>query len=230
MNSMWLFSLAFLIAMADWYAVEKNISWLRYSSKPLVIILLAVWLPLQPISFPILFWFFLALVFSLIGDIWLLAPSRFFMVGLVSFLLAHVSYIVAFNQQSQPPFTWPVIQLVSFFIFMGVFVYPILFKGIKSRSGTRKLQGATLIYFIILSLMAFSTVSTLLRPEWERQTAAFVAAGGLLFYFSDFILAFDRFIRPVSHGRLIVHITYHLGQFGLILGVVWHLLISTYAV
>jgi hypothetical protein len=29
----------------------------------------------------------------------------------------------------------------------------------------------------------------------------------------------------VSHGRLVVHITYHLGQFGLILGLVWHLLI-----
>jgi alkenylglycerophosphocholine/alkenylglycerophosphoethanolamine hydrolase len=226
MNSMWLFSLAFLIAMADWYAVEKNISWLRYSSKPLVIILLAVWLPLQPISFPILFWFFLALVFSLIGDIWLLAPSRFFMVGLASFLLAHVGYIIGFNQHQLPPLTWPVVQLVSFFIFLGVFIYPLLYRSIKKRSGTRKLQGATLIYFIILSLMAISAASTLFRPDWERQTAAFVATGGLLFFFSDFMLAFDRFIRPVSHGRLVVHITYHLGQFGLILGLVWHLLIK----
>ncbi len=74
--------------------------------------------------------------------------------------------------------------------------------------------------------MAISAVSTLFRPDWERQTAAFVATGGLLFFFSDFMLAFDRFIRPVSHGRLVVHITYHLGQFGLILGLVWHLLIK----
>jgi alkenylglycerophosphocholine hydrolase len=227
MSALWLFSLAVLVAMADWYAVEKNITWLRYSSKPLVIILLGVWVLLQPISFSALFWFFLALVFSLAGDIWLLAPSRFFMLGLASFLLAHVSYIIGFNHDQLPPITWPVIQLAIFFIFMGVFIYPLLFRSIKKRSGTRKLQGATLIYYIILSVMAFSAVSTLFRPEWERQTAAFVAAGGLLFFFSDFLLAFDRFIRPVSHGRLVVHITYHLGQFGLILGVVWHLLINT---
>jgi alkenylglycerophosphocholine hydrolase len=226
MTAFWLFSLAVLVALADWYAVDKNITWLRYSSKPLVIILLGIWLLLQPISFPILFWFFVALVFSLIGDIWLLVPSRFFMAGLASFLLAHVGYIIGFNQHQLPPLTWPVVQLVSFFIFLGVFIYPLLYRSIKKRSGTRKLQGATLIYFIILSLMAISATSTLFRPDWERQTAAFVAAGGLLFFFSDFMLAFDRFIRPVSHGRLVVHITYHLGQFGLILGLVWHLLIK----
>jgi alkenylglycerophosphocholine/alkenylglycerophosphoethanolamine hydrolase len=226
MSALWLYSLAVLVALADWYAVDKNISWLRYSSKPLVIILLGIWLLIQPISFSFLFWFFLALVCSLLGDIWLLAPARFFMAGLASFLLAHVAYIIGFNQYQLPPLTWPVVQLVSFFIFLGVFIYPLLYRSIKKRSGTRKLQGATLIYFIILSLMAISAVSTLFRPDWERQTAAFVAAGGLLFFFSDFMLAFDRFIRPVSHGRLVVHITYHLGQFGLILGVVWHSLIN----
>jgi alkenylglycerophosphocholine/alkenylglycerophosphoethanolamine hydrolase len=225
---MWIFSLGVLFALADWYAVEHNISWLRYSSKPLVIIALMVWLLMQPIDLAILLWFFLALFFSLIGDVWLLAPPRFFMAGLASFLLAHLSYIVAFNHQSLPPLSWPIIQLTSFFIFMGVFIYPLLYKGIKGRSGTRKLQGATLIYFIVLSLMTFSATSTLFRLEWEHQTAALVAAGGLLFYFSDFMLAYDRFIRPVRHGRLIVHIAYHLGQFGLILGVVWHLIIAAY--
>jgi alkenylglycerophosphocholine hydrolase len=217
-----------LFALADWYAVEHKIGWLRYSSKPLVIVTLGIWLFLQPVDLSILFWFILALFFSLVGDIWLLAPPRFFMAGLASFLLAHVSYIVAFNHQNLPPFNWPIIQLASVFIFMGVFIYPLLYKGIKGRSGTRKLQGATLIYFIVLSLMTFSATSTLFRPEWEHQTAALVAVGGLLFYFSDFMLAFDRFIRPVNHGRLIVHITYHLGQFGLILGVIWHLMIAAH--
>ncbi len=51
MTALWLFSLAVLVALADWYAVDKNITWLRYSSKPLVIILLGIWLLLQPISF-----------------------------------------------------------------------------------------------------------------------------------------------------------------------------------
>jgi len=228
MNGMWIFSLAVLFALADWYALEHNITWLRYSSKPLVIVALGAWLLVQPIDYSILIWYFLALLFSLIGDVWLLAPPRFFMVGLVSFLLAHVSYIIAFNRHDLPPFTWPVVLLASFFIGLGVFILPLLIINIRKRAGTRKLQGAVLTYYTILSLMAFSATSTLFRPAWEQPTAALVAAGGLLFFFSDFMLAFDRFIRPVKHGRLIVHITYHLGQFGLMLGAVWQLLITTF--
>jgi alkenylglycerophosphocholine/alkenylglycerophosphoethanolamine hydrolase len=229
MNAMWIFSLAVLFALADWYALEHNLSWLRYSAKPLVIVALGGWLLVQPIDFSILFWFFLALLFSLIGDVWLLAPPRFFMAGLASFLLAHVSYIIAFNRESLPPVRWQVILLVLFFIGLGVFILPLLVRNIRKRAGTRKLQGATSIYYLILSLMTFSATTTLFRPEWERPTAAFVAIGGLLFFFSDFFLAFDRFIRPVKHGRLVVHVTYHLGQFGLMLGVVWHLIIAKLA-
>ncbi len=225
MNAMWIFSLAVLLALADWYALEHNIAWLRYSSKPLVIIALGAWLLVQPIGFSTLFWFFLALVFSLSGDAWLLAPPRFFMAGLVSFLLAHVSYIIAFNRQELPPISWPIISMVLFFVGMGVFILPLLIINIRKRAGTRKLQGAVVTYYIVLSLMAFSATTTLYRPAWERQTAALVAIGGLLFFFSDFMLAFDRFVRPVNHGRLIVHVTYHLGQFGLMLGVVWHFLL-----
>lgn len=230
MRAMWFFSLAALFAMADWYAVEKNISWLRYSAKPLVIVFLGTWLLFQPIDLSVSLWLFLALVFSLIGDGWLLAPARFFMAGLAAFLLAHVCFILGFNHQNLPPATWGVFQLALLFIFLGIFIYPLIFRGIKKKSGTRKLQGAALIYFIIVSVMAFSAVSTLFRPEWEIQTAALAAAGGLLFFFSDFLLAYDRFIRPVKHGRLAVHISYHLGQFGLVLGVAWHMLMLTRSV
>ncbi|MBN2256708.1 MAG: lysoplasmalogenase [Anaerolineaceae bacterium] len=226
LNTMWLFSLSVIFALADWYAVEHNITWLRYSSKPLVIVTLVAWLLVQPIEFPLLFWFLLALLLSLIGDIWLLAPPRFFMAGLTSFLLAHCCYIIAFNHEKLPPASWQMILLILFFTGLGVFILPLLISNIRKKAGTRKLQGAILIYYLILSLMALSATSTIFRPEWERQTAAFVAAGGLLFFFSDFFLAFDRFVRPVKHGRLVVHVTYHLGQFGLILGVVWHLLIQ----
>ncbi len=214
-----IFYLAVILAIADWYAVEKDISWLRYSAKPLVIIALCVWLLLQPISFSEIFWFLLALVFSLIGDIWLMAPPRFFMVGLASFLFTQVCYVIGFNRELPPP-TWQVFSMAGAFIILGVFVYPVLFRGVKRKSGARKLQGATLFYYILISLMAFSAMTTLIRPGWERSAGVLVAIGGLLFFFSDFLLAYDRFIRQVKHGRLAVHITYHLGQFGLISGII----------
>lgn len=221
--AIWLFSLAGIFALTDWYAVARNISWLRYSAKPLVIIALVASLLLQPIGFFEVFWFILALVFSLIGDIWLLAPPRFFMAGLASFLLTHICYVIGINYEL-PPATWQIFSLAGAFVLLGIFVYPILFRGVKKQPGAHKLQGATLIYYIILSLMAFSATSTLLRPGWERQAAVCVAIGGLFFFFSDFLLAYDRFIRPVKYGRLFVHITYHLGQFGIFAGVLWQYL------
>jgi uncharacterized membrane protein YhhN len=40
----------------------------------------------------------------------------------------------------------------------------------------------------------------------------------VLFYASDSMLAWDRFLKPLSHARLRVMVTYHLGQIGIILG------------
>ena len=223
MVAFWVLIVSVIFALTDWYAVEKKIFWLRITAKPLVIITLGVWLLMQPIALPELLWFLLALVFSLLGDVWLLAPPRFFMAGLASFLLTHVCYVIGLNLEL-PPVTWPVQSLAGGFIILGILVYPVLFRGVRNQPGARKLQGATLIYYVVLSVMAFSATCTLIRPEWERLAAVSVAIGGLFFFFSDFLLAYDRFINSVKHGRLAVHVTYHFGQFGLIVGIVWQLL------
>ncbi len=40
----------------------------------------------------------------------------------------------------------------------------------------------------------------------------------MTFAVSDWVLGFDRFVRPLHQGRLAVMVTYHLGQLLLILG------------
>ncbi len=50
------------------------------------------------------------------------------------------------------------------------------------------------------------------------SASAWAAAGGLLFLTSDSILAYNRFVKPQPQGQLKTHITYHLGQVGLIAG------------
>ena len=54
-----------------------------------------------------------ALVLSLIGDVFLLLPKRFFLPGLVMFLLAHVSFLIGFTDRSLP-LNW--ISLVIFVV------------------------------------------------------------------------------------------------------------------
>ena len=43
------------------------------------------------------------------------------------------------------------------------------------------------------------------------------AIGGALFVVSDALLGWGRFVGPAPGGRVLVHVTYHLGQAGLVL-------------
>ena len=45
-------------------------------------------------------------------------------------------------------------------------------------------------------------------------------AGATSFYASDALIAWNRFVRETSHGRLAIIVTYHLAQVGLVLSLV----------
>ena len=45
-----------------------------------------------------------------------------------------------------------------------------------------------------------------------------VSLGAILFIFSDTLLAWNKFVKPIRRGRLALMIAYHLGQMALIAG------------
>jgi uncharacterized membrane protein YhhN len=47
-----------------------------------------------------------------------------------------------------------------------------------------------------------------------------VAVGAFLFYISDIVLAWNKFLSPIRNGRMLNIGLYHAGQFLLIAGVV----------
>jgi uncharacterized membrane protein YhhN len=99
-----LVGLAFVFAAIEWIAVEKKWRSLEYLAKPAVMILLIIWVYQNGSFANWMIWFVLGAVFSLGGDILLLLPKKYFLAGLISFLLAHVAYIIGFNE-SFPPIT-----------------------------------------------------------------------------------------------------------------------------
>jgi uncharacterized membrane protein YhhN len=74
--------------------------------------------------------------------------------------------------------------------------------------------------------MVYSALMTWTRPGWSIISAIVVSVGAVLFYASDSMLAWDRFLKPLPHARLWVMVTYHLGQIGIILGAMLHALIK----
>ncbi len=209
--------LTLVLAFVDWYAIENKLDRLHFFCKPLVILALMAWFTVSAGWQGGNTWFGLALVFSLLGDIFLMFPKRLFLAGLVSFLLAHVCYIVGLNRE---PLEFQT-GLLLLLVLLAVVDY-ILFSRLSRAPACRKLRIPIALYIMVLSLMAFSALACLARPLWTGAAAGFVALGGVLFMFSDALLAYNRFICPTSHGHLVVMASYHLAQISLITGVIMH--------
>lgn len=211
-----------IFAMLDWIAVEKRWKLLEYVVKPGTMVVLLAWLWQNGAFSGWMVWFVFGVVFSLAGDVFLMLPSDQFVAGLVAFLLAHVAYIVGFSS------ALPSLGLLSLLapVFLGLYCWQFYMKlaaGLEAR-GKESLKAPVLVYAIVICLMVFSALLTLTREEWKMLPAWLCSAGAVLFLLSDSMLAWDRFVKPLTHARLRVMVTYHLGQFGIVLGAALHFL------
>src|SRR5574340_1118363 len=90
-------------AAADWLAV--GMGWVRWRkfTKPIVMLTLIAGFTVAGGWRGDGVWFGLGLVFSLIGDVFLMLPPSYFMAGLGAFLVVHIAYIIGFNQSLVVP-------------------------------------------------------------------------------------------------------------------------------
>jgi uncharacterized membrane protein YhhN len=188
-------------------------------TKPAALIALIAWFSQVGGWQGSLLWFGLALCFSLVGDVMLLWPDRFFYFGLISFFLAHVGYIVGLNQQPVS-FRPAGILILVLVIVVGALDYFRLRRGMSKQAETAKISARVPVaaYSSVLALMLLSAWMTLLRPQWPLPAALLAGFGATLFFISDSLLASGRFVGPVPHEDFWVMSTYHLGQLGLVAG------------
>ncbi len=211
-------SIPLLLALLDWLAVHFGWRRIGYLTKPAVMLALIGWLASMGAIHGALIWFLIALVFSLLGDVFLMLPREQFLAGLVAFLLAHLAYVIGLNP-APPPVNLPALLVA---LMVGV-TGGHLFRTIAARVPP-KMRKPMLAYAGVISLMLLSAFLTLIRPDWNPQAGLEVSLGAFLFFLSDTLLAWDRFVRPLKHARLKVRVTYHLGQILLILGAATHFL------
>lgn len=207
------------VMAVDWVAVAGRWKRLEYVAKPAAMVALLAWLigrGVQAGAWPAsLTWFALGVIFSLAGDVLLMLPERFFIGGLVAFLLGHVSYIVGLNLGG-------LLLPVQAYLFVpvglvGGWLYWRIGAALAAK-GRGKLRGPVALYTIVISLMVVSALTTLARPDWSRAVAGLVSLGAVLFFCSDALLAWNRFVAPIRAGNLLVIVAYHLGQVALIAG------------
>ena len=141
------------------------------------------------------------LALSLLGDIALMFPEKWFTAGLVFFLAAQVSYILAFKPLPGHPIS-PATFLP--FVLFGLLMFFLL----APKLGPMKLP--VFIYIAAITLMAGFAAARFIDRGGTKPLLAFV--GAVLFLISDSVLAYDRFARKVPGARVIILGTYFPAQ------------------
>jgi uncharacterized membrane protein YhhN len=190
---------ALAIASAPWALAQPA---LNFVFKPLATLVVIVHALQRGHDAPtVRRWVLAGLVLSLCGDVALLWPGEGFLPGLVSFLLAHLAYLVAFTRVQRLA-AWP----PAFLAYAGVaaIILGLLWPGVPAP-----LRAPVLAYVVCLAAMAAQAAVL-----WRRGAArgAVLALGGALFLASDALLAANKFAGPLPLASLWILASYWSAQ------------------
>jgi len=211
--------IALIFAGLDSLALWKKWLRLEYLAKPAVMLVLFLWLWISTGLSGAPLWFGIGILLSLAGDVLLMISlDRFFLAGLMVFLLAHVAYLIGFNTPVPEISAWGFILAIMVGLGSMRIVRRILIA--LTANGQVRMRAPIIIYGTVISLMLLSAMMKLTDLTWNTGAAALVGVGAFLFYISDIILAWNKFVSPIQHGRIYNIGAYHLGQIALIAGVI----------
>lgn len=209
----------FLLSLLNIYGEYSRSETLIFATKPLLLTILSLWfyLQLRPLGGRFPRFILAGLIFSIGGDVLLMLvengpkDENFFLLGLGSFLLAQLSYLVGFLNYPgakggliarSPWRAWP------FALFLAG-VIALLWPGIPGP-----MRAPVTVY--ACAIVGMATAAFNLRPLLERQIFLGLMAGILLFIFSDSLIALNKFradAMAIPQPRLLIMATYLLGQY-----------------
>lgn len=145
---------------------------------------------------------FLALVWSFLGDVFLIPrDSRpAFTFGIVSFLVGHLGFIVAFRVLGLD-LGWAAAAAA------GLLVPAVVVWRWLAPHLPRGMVIPVALYVVVITGMLAAAIGT-----WPRVEAPIVLAAAILFYLSDLTVARQRFVVKAFANRMIGLPLYYAGQ------------------
>jgi uncharacterized membrane protein YhhN len=196
------------------FLTEKNE--IHLFSKPALMLILIFYFAISSRKFaPAKFLILAALIFSWLGDVFLLfdkIEKSYFIYGLSSFLLAHISYIFYFLLMRKIN---GVRKIPNVFLIAGIVVYVLVFLGVLAANVNNLFIPLT-IYALIISVMLIASLSAF--APGENIYGKICVAGTFLFVVSDSILAITRFVAPLPLAPFFIMLTYAAAQFLIVEG------------
>ncbi|MDB5201236.1 MAG: lysoplasmalogenase [Ferruginibacter sp.] len=159
-----------------------------------------------------------ALLLSFLGDVFLIFEQQhplFFIFGLVSFLLAHIFYILFFLGVGDSS-----VSLLKQFpwIILLVFIYDLalLYLLFPSLGG---LKIPVTAYAVILSCMLLAALHSF--NKIALRAGRFLVTGAAMFVLSDSLLAIQKFYSPFLLSGFFIMATYCLAQYFIVKGFIF---------
>jgi uncharacterized membrane protein YhhN len=186
-------------AVTDWAAVLTSARRLEYAAKPAVMAgLIAVAIAIRPVSEAERWFFVVALALGLASDVFLMLPRDMFLAGLIAAVVEHVGYIAGFRTRELHAgllVAAALIALVSVALFL-----PPIYRALRRTHPT-----------LVAPVFAYVAVFVVMVASAGGTGSPVALAGALLFFYSDAILAWNRFVKPLPYGRILNIVPYHLG-------------------
>ena len=200
-------SIALVASVIDWLAVSRNSSRLEYVAKPMATAaFLATAASLDVVHGAPRTWHLVALVFCILGDVFLMLPRDSFVPGLGSFAIAQVLFTVSFLSADVESARLLVGLLIAIPVAAGL---ARRYVGALRRTEHRDLVVPVVVYMIVITAMAVGSIAS---------GSPISIAGAIVFMVSDSLIAESRFVRARAWHPVGIMVTYHAALAGLVLG------------
>jgi uncharacterized membrane protein YhhN len=164
-----------------------------------------------------------AFFFCFLGDLILLKDyiATNFIFGLISFLVAHIFFIVFFYRLK--PFTTrhAIPTLITSIIiagYMGLLLF-FIWNNVNQQNFTIPI----VVYSVVIGFMLLTAINTKYNRRIKRLAYTYFIPGAILFVLSDSILAFAKFDIPFDYSPVLIMLTYGIGIFLLANGMIRYL-------
>jgi uncharacterized membrane protein YhhN len=190
-----------------------DLQFLYILAKPLLMVTLLIYFVSATKLYPRWrFYVMAALVFSWAGDVFLIS-SDWFVAGLVSFLIAHVFYIIAYQKTGAATGELKPQDIIKFVLY-GVVLIWVIYPGLGD------LLIPVLVYALVL--LGMGVWAHKRRGATPSDSFTPVAVGAMLFALSDGLIAVNKFAFEIPQERILIMSIYMTAQYLIVQGLINH--------
>ena len=155
-----------------------------------------------------------AIIIGMFGDIFIISQKTFIF-GLISFLITHVLYVVAFNLSG-------IVLNINMIIFVPIVLISLIFviylSFVMSKSDDKSLIIPVWVYVTVITVMIISSIGFTINNNLKLPL--FIIASGF-FFISDAVLSIKTFVSKKSEFlQIFILVFYYLAQTFFVVGTI----------